>query len=135
MAPIPLIPTLSTQNKLNSGKQLCINSLYFANKQDYACSFSPMEMGQTLETIPNNCTLIMDQHCNDPSMAFGGKKKKKVAFTCCYSPYIVKEPLQQDDARQRPILGYIVPMLSIYTLLEEKMLYRHQQCVCEPVFT
>lgn len=57
---LPHIPTLSTQSKLNSGKQLCINSLYFANNQDYACSPSLMGMQQTLETIPNNCPLTKE---------------------------------------------------------------------------
>lgn len=61
MTPVPLIPTLSTQSKLNSGKQLCINSLHFANKQDYACSCSLMGMRQILETIPNNCPLTMEK--------------------------------------------------------------------------
>lgn len=57
---LPHIPTLSTQSKLNSGKQLCINSLYFANNQDYACSCSLIVMRQTLETIPNNCLLTKE---------------------------------------------------------------------------
>lgn len=105
MAPVLLIPTLSPQNKLNSGKELCINSLYFANKQDHTFSSSPMEMGQILKKISQKT------------------EKRNLAFTCCSSPYIVIEPLQQGGPRQEPILGHVVPMLNICTLLGEQMLY------------
>lgn len=87
--------------------EIRINSLRFANKQDYVSSCSPTERGQTLQTIPNNCAFTVGGSVMmTPAWPLGQKNEtclwsgQWVAFTRRSSPYVTEEPLRQGAPRE-----------------------------------